>query len=200
MSKNILSFCVAGSLLAGCAPQITKLAANPATATLNKLDQNVSISVAATDAAGNVIAQPQFTWTSADPTVAAVDANGLITAKKSGTTTVTVQAGQVSAQVPVTVGIYSAIKINPDKLALNVGDKSALQAQIVDEKGSPLTGELAWSSENEKVVKVDAQGHVEAIGPGAAKLTVSAQDLKASVDVTIAAAAPAKAVKGKKGK
>jgi uncharacterized protein YjdB len=198
MLKNSIRLFVAGALLAGCTPQVAKLEVTPANVTLHKVDQIAALKMTATDASGKAVQKPQVNWTSADPAVATVDATGTVTAKKSGTTNITVQAGQVVAEVPVTVAIYSALKVNPEKLELKVGEKGTLQAQILDEKGAPLPGAVTWMSENEKLAKVDAQGHVEAVAPGTAKLMAHAQDLKATVDVTVAAAGPQKG--GKKGK
>jgi uncharacterized protein YjdB len=198
MMKNSIHLFVAGALLAGCTPQVAKLEVTPANVTLHKVDQIANLKLMATDESGKVVENPQVTWTSADPTIATVDATSTVTAKKSGTTKITVQAGQVVAEVPVTVAIYSALKVNPDKLNLEVGGKGALKAQILDEKGAPLAGTVTWTSQDEKLAKVDAQGNVEAVAPGTAKLMARAQDLSATVDVTIAAAAPVKG--GKKGK
>ena len=198
MLRNTIRFFVAGALLAGCTPQVAKLEVTPANVTLHKADQIAALKLTATDSAGKAVPKPQVTWTSAEPTVATVDATGTVTAKKSGTTNITVQAGQVVAEIPVTVAIYSALKVNPEKLELKVGEKGTLQAQILDEKGAPLPGAVTWMSENEKLARVDGQGHVEAMAPGTAKLMAHAQDLKATVDVTIAAAGPVKG--GKKGK
>lgn len=199
MLKNSIRFFVAGAFLAGCTPQVAKLEVTPANVTLHKADQIAALKMTASDASGKKVEKAQVTWTSADPTVATVDATGTITAKKSGTTNVTAQAGQAIAEVPVTVAIYSKLTVNPDKLELKVGEKGTLQAQILDEKGAPLPGAVTWMSENDKLAKVDAQGHVEAVAVGTAKLMAHAQDLNASVAVTIAAAAPA-AKGGKKGK
>jgi len=200
MLKTTVRFFLAGAFLAGCTPQVAKLEVTPSTASMNKVEQIVALKLAATDAKGTAIAQPEVTWTSADPTVATVDATGTMTAKKSGTTKITVQAGQVVAEVPVTVAIYSALKVNPEKLELKVGEKSTLQAQILDEKGGTLAGVITWTSENGTIAKVDAQGNVEAVGPGTAKLMAKARELTSTIDITIAPVEPVNPAKGSKGK
>jgi len=200
MLKTATRLVLAGAFLVGCTPQVAKLEVTPPTASMNKAEQTVALKLVATDAKGATIAQPQVTWTSADAAVATVDPTGTVTARKSGTTNITVQSGQVVAEVPVTVAIYSALKVNPEKLELKVGEKSTLQAQILDEKGGPLAGSVTWTSENDKIAKVDAKGNVEAVGPGSAKLMAKANELTSTVNITIAPAAPEKKGKAGKGK
>lgn len=54
------------------------------------------------DAAGNTLDRP-VTWTSANPDIATVDANGLVTGVGRGTVTITATAGKVSATASVRV-------------------------------------------------------------------------------------------------
>ena len=51
----------------------------------------------------SVISMLELVWTSSDPTIVTVDANGTITAVKEGSATITVTAGAYRAQCEVTV-------------------------------------------------------------------------------------------------
>jgi uncharacterized protein YjdB len=51
--------------------------------------------------------EPVFTWVSANPDVAAVDKNGIVTAIAKGVTTVTVRSGSIEKIIPVSVPVLS---------------------------------------------------------------------------------------------
>lgn len=135
------------------------------------------------NAGEEVEADDTIIWTSADDTIADVDNNGKVTAKKAGTTTITATAldGKVKAECKVTVSQTAApqvsvtgIKLDTAKATLNVGKTKLLTATIAPANASNKN--VTWTSSNPKVAKVDAKGKVTAVAAGTATITAKTAD------------------------
>lgn len=129
------------------------------------------------------------TYTSSNPEVATVNASGVVTAIKDGETTiVATTANGKTATIAIKVA-----KVNPTKLELSstsldltVGDTNVLAA-VFTPADTTATG-VTWTSQNEKVVQVDATGKVRAIGAGTTTVTaksVADPSLVAQCTVTV---------------
>ena len=137
-----------------------------------------------------------FTWTSSNESVATVDANGNVTAVKEGTATITVKAtdgSNASASCTVTVKapvvLVNSITLNVTEQTLIEGETLALTATVTPENATNKT--LTWTSSDESVATVDANGNVTAVKEGTATITVKATDgsnASASCVVTVKAA------------
>lgn len=135
-----------------------------------------------------VEADDTIIWTSADDTIADVDNNGKVTAKKAGATTIAATAmdGKVKAECKVTVSETAApptadssisvtgIKLNVSKATLNVGKTKQLTATIAPENATNKN--VAWTSSNPKIARVDAKGKVTAIAAGKATIAATTAD------------------------
>ena len=123
---------------------------------------------------------------SSDPKIAAVDAAGMVTAKKVGSATITLDVGGIQSACAVTVmPAPKKIEISAKKLSLGVGEAVALGASITPGTVSPI----AFASSNGNVASVDGSGVIVAVGPG--KCTITARTCngkKAKCKVTVAAA------------
>lgn len=181
----------------GCAPQPASIEPTPTKLMLTSTEDPTTLSVRVLDAQGQEIPKAQLTFTSTAPEVAAVDATGTITAKSSGQSVVSIAAGQVSAEVPVEVALYSAIKLEPTTLALTVGDAKTVAAQVDNEKGEPTKATVNWQTSDAAIATVSAAGEVTAMSAGTATITAAAATLQVSLDVTVALAGPASLKAGK---
>ena len=76
---------------------------SPATADLTALGATVQLTAEVRDQNARVMAGATVTWSSADTSVATVDASGLVTAVGNGTATITASAGSASGSTVVTV-------------------------------------------------------------------------------------------------
>jgi len=129
------------------------------------------------------------TWASSDEAVCTVSAKGLVTAVSAGTATVTVTTvdGGKTATCEVAVIIpVTEIALSNDTLQMQVGDKRQLAATVSPENATDKS--LEWSSSDEAVAKVDANGQVEAVAEGTALITVKSvayPDVMAICDVTV---------------
>ena len=116
--------------------------------------------------------------------VATVDKKGVITAKKTGTATITCYSNKkkvTTCEVTV-VPAPKKVSVKPKKLTIGVGEKVAVKATIT--KGSQAT--LTWSTKNKKIATVSKDGKITGKKAGKTTVTVKAQNgVKASVTVTV---------------
>ena len=119
----------------------------------------------------------QLINTSSNPEVATVDPEGLVTAQKPGTTTITALAtnGQaLRCAVTVNSDVGKVTLNKRDLLLRTVGSKEALTASVAVENGVNVP--ITWVSSNPGVATVDASGVVTAVADGEAKITALSPD------------------------
>ena len=118
-----------------------------------------------------------YQWMSSNPEVATVDPEGLVTAQKPGTTTITALAtnGQaLRCAVTVNSDVGKVTLNKRDLLLRTVGSKEALTASVAVEDGTNVP--ITWVSSNPGVATVDASGVVTAVADGEAKITALSPD------------------------
>ncbi len=116
------------------------------------------------------------TWKSEDETIATVDENGLVTAIKTGTVTITAKAGEKTAEVKITVVDdpvpVTGVTINKSKTTLYVGESATLATTIAPADATTKT--LTYSSSDPTIATVDAAGKVTALKTGNVVITAKA--------------------------
>ncbi len=127
-------------------------------------------------------------WTSSDESVATVGANGLVTALSEGSATITAACNglQASASVkvnPKPVVLNPTIAISPLSIELTEGETFALKATTTDIPDAVIV----WTSSDETVATVDANGLVTALAEGSATITAACNGLQASASVKVKA-------------
>lgn len=121
----------------------------------------------------------KVSWSSSNKDVAEVDNNGNITAKKAGTTVITVVSndGGYTSQCTVLVEAISksvvSISLDKTELKLQVGDEDTLNVKFNPDYAE--NKKVSWSSSNKKVVKVD-DGKIIAVSAGTAEIKVISED------------------------
>lgn len=115
------------------------------------------------------------TWESDNPKVASVDGNGLVTALKKGTATITASAGGKSASFVVTVMVPITsfeLKEGQDN-ALIVKNKTLELVTMIKPGADETTDNtmVTWESSNEEVATVDENGVVTGLKEGTAVIT-----------------------------
>lgn len=114
-------------------------------------------------------------WTSSDSDIASV-ADGIVTAKKAGTATITVTTddGGLYAQCAVTVTVpVDGITLNRTSAEIALGDSIELIPTIDPANASDQR--VIWSTTDKEVVTVD-NGVVKAVGTGMATVTATTAD------------------------
>ena len=123
------------------------------------------------------------TWSTSDASVATVN-DGVVTAKKVGTATITAKAGDKSATCEITVVAtpVTAVTLNKTSVSLKAGETVTLTATVKPDDATDKT--VTWGSSDESVAKVE-NGIVTAIGKGLSTITAKAGDMSATCLVTV---------------
>jgi uncharacterized protein YjdB len=176
----------AGNKTATC--QITVVATEVTSVTLNKttasLKAGESVTLTATvnpdDATDKTV-----TWTSSDQTVATVS-NGVVTAKKVGTATITAKAGSKTATCQVTVvpTDVTSVTLNKTTASLKAGETVTLTATVNPSDATDKT--VTWTTSDQTVATV-SNGVVTAKMVGTATITAKAGSKTATCQITVVA-------------
>lgn len=116
-------------------------------------------------------------WSSDKEDVAAVDANGRVTAKGNGKATITVTTKDQgkSATCVITVAQWvTGISLGKTSITLNKGQEQTLIHTVNPSNAADKS--LNWTSSNTSVATVNAEGKVTAISKGAATIKAEAKD------------------------
>lgn len=117
-----------------------------------------------------------FTWSTDAGAVASVSDAGLVTGLTEGAATITAETDGVSGTAAVTVaGTVASVSVRPATFSLLEGDTQQLTAEARDAGDHVLARTFTWTSDNESVATVDANGLVQALLPGAATITATAE-------------------------
>ena len=136
-------------------------------------------------------AASEVTFSSSNESVATVDANGQVTAVSSGQTTITASIKDsetyrdAEASYELTVGLPSSnLRYNPTSVTVTYDKKDNFTAPELSYTGG-YNGTITYTSSNESVATVDANGVVTILAVGVTTITASGaatQYLKASKD------------------
>lgn len=119
-------------------------------------------------------------YTSTDEDVATISSDGVVSAKKKGSTTVKVNNGYKTVTKKINVvaasGVNSVtgVKLNVTSLTITVGKNGSLSAIVSPSNATNKA--VTWASSNESVALVSSKGKVVGVGVGSAVITVTTQD------------------------
>ena len=152
---------------------ISRVAVDSPALAFSALGVRTRLSAIALDANNAAVPNVPFTWSSADPTVAAVNDTGLVTAMDEGATTIIAEADDVADSSHVTVTQVAAqVRLLPELDTLHtVGRSVQFLAIAFDDTGGAIrTARPRWSSSNASVARVDSAGVATATGGGKASI------------------------------
>ena len=161
----------------------------PSRLNLSALGDTATLSATVLDARGNAGLGIRVQWETANPLVADVDADGLVSAIGNGTTTISATIGELAESIPATVAqVGAAITIDPESLTfLAIGDTASVSATVLDGNGNALEAGaiVAWSSPDPTIASVTPAGLVTAVGEGATEVVAAFGALAAAAKVGV---------------
>jgi uncharacterized protein YjdB len=133
------------------------------------------------DETEDIVSGETVAFTSSDPAVATVGADGVITGLSAGTATITASSDGVTSTASITVTAVrvtdvtdvARIDIQVPSTTMAVGDTAFATARAYDASGAEVSVPISWRSLNGTVLKVGYLGKLTALAAGSA--TVSAQ-------------------------
>lgn len=169
-------------------PQVAVLEISPAEASFTALGDTLRFQAAAFDANQNELDDVAFAWSSLDPGLLSVDEGGLATALGTGTAGVQVQANGRADSASVSISQDPdalAILASPDPMNA-LGQIRSLEAEITDRNGFTIPGApVTWTSLDEEVAVVGADGIVEGVGVGTTEVVATSGSLADTVEVQV---------------
>lgn len=159
---------------------VTSVTLNKATLSLTKgSTETLTATVSPSNSTDKMV-----TWTSSNTAVATVDSNGKVTAVGGGSAMITATAGGKSATCAVTVTVpVTGVTLNKTSTSIYVGSTETLTETVAPANAS--NKDVTWSSSNETVATVDANGTVTAKAAGTAKITVRTVDGNKTAECTV---------------
>ncbi len=139
--------------------------------------QFIAIGIYANDARQNLTALA--TWSSSDPGVATIGANGLATSQSVGSTTITATYGGFTGSTTLTVAVPQSIAVTPAGPSIAVGTTQQFMATGIFPGGGTqnLTAWADWSSSNDAIATISN-------APGSKGLAKASSNTTGSVTVT----------------
>ena len=166
-----------------------RIAITPESIVLAALGQTTQLSATVFDSNNLRMTGINVTWTSSNTVVAAVNAQGVVTAERNGSARITATAGGVSANVSVVVEqVATSLTITPTFAVLtSMGQTVELAAVVYDRNFRNVEeAKISWSSDDPETAAVDAQGVVTAVKNGRTGITATFMEtLHATVEVTV---------------
>ena len=147
-----------------------------------------SLTASAADASGTPLTGRPVAWSSGNPAVATVSAQGVVTAVTAGTATINalVEGRTAAATVTVSAVPVVSVSVSPTSANLTIGDVQQLTASAFDASNNPLTGRVVtWSSANPAIATITAQGAVTAVAPGTVNMVATVEGRTATASITV---------------
>ena len=169
-------------------PVATRIEITPSSGRLNAIGQTVQLTATVYDQNNNPMVGAAVTWQSGDASVAAVSAQGLVTAVGNGVARITATSGSASAGIDIRVMQEAgSIVIEPMAVTLmSIGQTVQLTATVYDQNNNPMVGAaVTWQSSDVSVATVSAQGLVTAVGNGVARITATSGSASSGIDVRV---------------
>jgi uncharacterized protein YjdB len=134
----------------------------------------------------------QVTWASGDTSVAAINASGLASTLKVGTTSISATLGTLSksAVLTVTPAVVRTITVAPDHQSIPKGLTQQFTASGTFSDGSSqdLSSQVVWGSDTPAVATITSAGLAHGLGTGMATISAKLGAVMGSTVLTISPA------------
>lgn len=136
-------------------------------------------------AGGDLVEGRPVSWTTADATVAAVDANGKVSALAEGTAWITATIDGQAASIELIVSPIVDVELTPGDAVIVVDEELPLTATPRDAQAQPLARPVTWSSDRPDVATVDTTGRVTGHAVGVTAITATSGGRRATVRLSV---------------
>ena len=157
-----------------------------------QVGQTTTVSATAYDANGNTIPLAWFSFSSSNPSIAAITSGGnpvMVKGLSVGSTAIWASSGGVSHFVPITVvspPVVTTVTITPSPITLTVGASTQPIARAFDQYGNQMSGTTrTWSSANSSIASVSSTGSVTGVASGSTSVQVTIDGVTATAPVTV---------------
>ncbi|MFL5465097.1 MAG: Ig-like domain-containing protein, partial [Gemmatimonadaceae bacterium] len=167
----------------------------PATIAVGQTAQASSIML---DQRNRPITNWTVAWSSSNPQIVTISADGVLSGLAQGTATVTATRGSASASANITVVSttsgtvpVASVSVALASALINPGQTTQATATTRDANDNVLTGRaVTWSSSNNAVAGVSASGVVTAVAAGSAQITATSEGVAGSATLTVSEPPP----------
>ncbi len=176
-TAEIICTTVDGKYTARCKITVTVSATG---VTLNKTKLSIGTGRKYTlkaDVLPSGVTNSKVTWSSSDPAVATVDADGTVKGIKKGNAVITVKTDDGSFKASCKVTVYKSVtgvKLNIDKTTVPKGERTQLIATVLPSNAGNKN--VTWTSSNTSIATVSETGMVTGRRKGTAVITVKTDD------------------------
>ena len=129
-----------------------------------------------------------FIWTTNNPAVLTVNAEGRLSGVSTGTAAVraTVRGAWEEATIRVEQAPIARLTVSNPRLTLKVGDTTCPAVSAIDVNGQSRTDiSLAWISRAPSVAVLDSPGTIRALTPGDATIEVFTGNVRRIIEITV---------------
>ena len=131
-------------------------------------------------------AQSTLRWTSANPSVATVDAAGVVRGVTRGVTRVQLEVYSTSLSTSANVQVNGvvSISIDPSPTQIEIGTPLSLTAQVAADPGV-VPESVQWASANPSIASVSNTGVVIGVGVGQTTITARCEGITATRTINV---------------
>jgi len=146
---------------------------------INAKDMTISkgekADINATITPSNANSKTKLSYSSSNTKVATVDSKGTVNGVGAGTATITIKAeNDVTKKITVTV-LAAPTAISAYDITVNKGETGKLEVSITPSDANSKT-KLSYTSADTSIAKVDGNGIVTGVAPGATKITIKTEN------------------------
>jgi uncharacterized protein YjdB len=172
---------------AACSRKVASIDIAPKKLKIYGLERSQRLTARLLDKKGQPLESGAPSWTSSNAAIAQAEPGGRVTSKGAGQATITATYEEVTASVPVEIVDVSTIEIAPPALSLigPAGTSVPLSYTVRDSKQKAVAIEPSWTSANEKVATVSAQGAVTSVASGTTNIVARVGDVQGASEVSV---------------
>lgn len=127
-----------------------------------------------------------ISWTSSIPSVASIDANGLVRGLQKGQSFITASANGIQSfalllNVIEDSSAVATITIIKDTAKINVGDQFLYEAEVRNGFGDLMNETVEWSSSDSTVLRINNNGLATALKAGSSNITANASGVFSAI-------------------